>query len=190
MRQFKGKFYVKEVYQRIAWAQYLQGQEQKAKATLQNLLRQGATQSDADKKAQRDALAGSLPHPLLLKARLLNDGGYNTEAFALLAGKSEDDFTQEAEKLEFAYRAARIQEDLGKTEEAIRNYKIAARKGEMRPEHFGARAALQLGMIYEARGQKDLAIVYYKKCLAMENHDYKDSLDQKAKAGIARCSGE
>ncbi|TAF56511.1 MAG: hypothetical protein EAZ62_01085, partial [Sphingobacteriia bacterium] len=32
LRQFKGKFYVKEVYQRIAWAQYLQGQEQKAKA--------------------------------------------------------------------------------------------------------------------------------------------------------------
>ncbi|MCA6452694.1 MAG: hypothetical protein IM582_05885, partial [Chitinophagaceae bacterium] len=52
------------------------------------------------------------------------------------------------------------------------------------------RAALQIGQIYEKRGQKALAISYYQKCLDMDDHEYKDSLDQKAKSGIARCKGE
>ena len=37
---------------------------------------------------------------------------------------------------------------------------------------------------------KKTAIQYYQQCLDMENHDYKNSLDQRAKSGIARCKGE
>ncbi|KAF0243058.1 MAG: hypothetical protein FD183_149 [Chitinophagaceae bacterium] len=127
---------------------------------------------------------------MLLKARLLNDGGYHTEAYKLLAGKTEYDFEKEADKLEFAYRAARIYDDLGKTDEAIKAYLITIRIGSNRKEYFAARAAVQIAQIYEARGQKSLAIQYYQKCLEMEDHDYKDSLDQRAKSGIARCKGE
>ena len=99
-------------------------------------------------------------------------------------------FTKEEEKLEFAYRVARIYDDLGREEDAIRNYQIAIRLGENRREHYAARAALQIGQIYEKRGQKALAISYYQKCLDMDDHEYKDSLDQRAKSGIARCKGE
>jgi hypothetical protein len=62
--------------------------------------------------------------------------------------------------------------------------------GADRKEYFAARAALQTGYIYEKRGDKALAIVFFEKCLAMKGHDYKNSLDQRAKAGIARCKGE
>jgi predicted negative regulator of RcsB-dependent stress response len=53
--------------------------------------------------------------------------------------------------------------------------------------YFAARAALQAGQILEKRGQKLEAIAFYEQCLAMEEHSYKNSLDQRAKAGIARC---
>ncbi|MEO8171952.1 MAG: hypothetical protein ABI581_02670 [Sediminibacterium sp.] len=190
LNNFKGKFYVKDAYQKLSWCYYLQGNQAKADEARKNILKKGSTDSDADKQALKDAKSGKWPNVLLLKARLLSDGGYHNDAAGLLQGKTEDDFTKEEDKLEFAYRVARIYDDLDRTDEAIRNYLIAIRMGESRTEQFAARAALQIGQIYEKRGQKALAIVYYQKCMDMEDHEFKNSLDQKAKSGIARCKGE
>ncbi len=91
--------------------------------------------------------------------------------------------------MEFNYRVARIFDDLGRDTEAVKMYTYAIKLGEYRTEYYAARAALQIGLIYEQQGKKNVAIEYFKKCLKMKDHDYKDSLDQKAKAGIARCGG-
>ena len=45
---------------------------------------------------------------------------------------------------------------------------------------------MQAGYIYERRSDKTRAIAYFQRCLDMKDHDYKNSLDQRAKAGIAR----
>ena len=190
LNNFKGKFYVKDAYQKLSWCYYLQGNLAKAEEVRKNILKKGATDSDADKQALKDAKSGKWPNVLLLRARLLSDGGYNSDAAGLLQGKTEDDFAKEEDKLEFAYRVARIYDDMGREEDAIRNYQIAIRLGENRKEYFAARAALQIAQIYEKRGQKALAITWYQKCLDMDDHEYKDSLDQRAKSGIARCKGE
>lgn len=190
LSSFRGKYYVRDALQKLSWCYYLQGNMAKAEEARKKILTKGSTDADADKQALKDAKSGKWPNLLLLKARLLSDGGYASEAAALLQGKTEDDFTQEGEKLEFAYRVARIYDELGSEEEAIRNYLIAIRIGEHRREHFAARAALQIGQIYERRGQRSLAISFYQKCLDMDDHDFKDSLDQRAKSGIARCKGE
>lgn len=190
LADFKGKFYVRDAYQKLSWCYYLQGNRARAEEVRKNILKKGAADTDADKQAFKDARSGRWPDILLLKARLLSDGGYANDAAALLQGKTEDDFAGEEEKLEFAYRVARIYDDLNREEEAIRNYLIAIRIGEHRKEYYAARAALQTGQIYEKRGQKAMAISYYQKCLEMEDHEYKNSLDQRAKSGIARCKGE
>ncbi len=190
LANFKGKFYVRDAYQKLSWCYYLQGNQAKAEEVRKNILKKGSTDADADKQALKDAKSGKWPNKLLLKARLLSDGGYAIDAAALLQGKTEDDFAAEEEKLEFAYRVARIYDDLNREEDAIRNYLIAIRLGEHRPEYYAARAALQIAQIYEKKGQKALAITYYQKCLDMDDHEYKDSLDQRAKSGIARCKGE
>ncbi|HQS25286.1 MAG: hypothetical protein B7Y11_10075 [Sphingobacteriia bacterium 24-36-13] len=188
-RKFTGKFYLKDVYHKISWCYYLQGNMQQANANKQLAIVKGATYSDADKTALKQAKENSWPNILLLKARLLSDGGYHIEALKQLAGKSLTDFTKEEESLEFVYRLARIYDDLGRKEEAIKNYLNAIKLGENRKEYYAARAALQIGQIYENKGEKTLAIQYYQKCINMEDHEYKDSLDQRAKSGIARCSG-
>ena len=188
-REFRGKFYLKDSYQKISWAYYLLGNQQQAEAFRKQTLAKGSTLSDADKKANRDAKENNWPNPLLLKARLLSDGGYHAEAYKLLQGKTSNDFSSLADKLDFAYRAARIYDDLGRKDDAIRNYLVAIKLGENRREHFAARAALQIGLIYEERGDKTTAIKYYQQCMNMEGHEFKDSLDQKAKSGIERCKG-
>ena len=138
------------------------------------------------KQALKDAKTGVWPNPLLLKARLLTDGGYTKDALALLQGKQQV-FTSASDKLEYVYRIGRIYEDLGKETEAISFYKETIKLGANQTAYFAARAALQAGQILEKRGQKLEAIAFYEQCLSMEEHSYKNSLDQRAKAGIARC---
>lgn len=190
LSEFNGSSFQKEIYQKISWCHYLQGNMKEAEQAQQKVISAGQAESDADKKALKDAKSGYWPNPLLLKARLLNDGGYHLEALKLLAGKSSTDFNAAVEKLEFTYRLARIYEDLDRKEEAIKTYLASIRLGETRTEYFAARSALQIAQIYEQSGQISLAIQYYQLCLSLKDHDYKNSLDQRAKAGIARCKGE
>ncbi len=189
IKNFKGNFYVKDVLLKISWAFFLKGNREEAEKYRLLTIKKGNTDSDADKKALRDAKSGIYPNELLLKARLLNDGGYNKEALALLHGKSKADFPNPLEALEFVYRVARIYDDLDRTDEAITFYNAAIVLGQGRTEYFAAKSALQKGYIYEKRNQKDLAIAAFQQCLDMGDHEYKDSLDQRAKSGIARCKG-
>jgi len=186
---FKGKFYVKDAYEKLAWCYYLQGNTTAANNARQIVLKKGDTETDADKQAYKDAKTGKWPNIILLRARVLNDGGYNNQAIALLQSKSEKDFPDATDQLEFTYRTGRIYDDMNNNDAAIKYYITTISLGENRTEYYASRAALQIGMIYEKQGKKNLAIQYYKKCLAMDDHDYKDSIDQKAKSGIARCSG-
>lgn len=186
-QHFKGRFYLKDAYEKLSWCYYLNGKQTAANTTRQLVITKGSSDTDADKQALKDAKTNKWPVPVLLKARLLNDGGYNTEALAQFAGKNSKDFPLPENQLEYVYRLARIYDDLGKNELAIATYQAAIVLGENRSEYFAARSALQIGIINEEIGKKSDAITWYQKCISMQNHDYKDSIDQKAKAGIARC---
>jgi tetratricopeptide (TPR) repeat protein len=187
---FKGNFYVKDVLQKMSWAHYLKGDKAEAERYRLLTIKNGNTESDADKKAYRDAKKGLWPNELLLKARILNDGGYQKDALAVLQGKTVNDFAKPEEALEFAYRTARIYDDMDRDEEAVKFYQLAIKLGKDREEYYAARAALQIGYIYEKRNHKARAIAAFQQCLDMGDHEYKDSLDQRAKSGIARCKGE
>jgi tetratricopeptide (TPR) repeat protein len=187
---FKGSFYVKDVLQKISWAYYLKGNKEEAEKYRLLTIKNGKTESDADKTAYREAKKNVWPDSILLKARILNDGGYQREALAVLAGKTANDFATPEGALEFSYRLGRIYDDMGRDDEAIKYYQEAIRLGRTRQEYYAARAAVQMGYIYELRNQKSLAIASYQQCLDLGDHEYKDSLDQRAKSGIARCKGQ
>ncbi|HQE66974.1 MAG TPA: hypothetical protein PLE05_09080, partial [Bacillota bacterium] len=53
-------------------------------------------------------------------------------------------------------------------------------------EYFAARACLQAGYIYEKKGQIAKANEYYNKELSLDEHEYKNSLDQRAKSSLNR----
>jgi tetratricopeptide (TPR) repeat protein len=188
-KNFKGKSFLKDAYQKLSWCYYLQGNMQLAQKTRKELLSKAANDTDADKKAQKDAKSGIWPNVILLKARLLNDGGNNNDALALMKDKDVHSFRKTEEQLEFVYRMGRIYDDLEKNDEAIKYYQQTIAIGEKRYEYFASRAAVQLGQLYEKQGKKEMAITYYEKCLAMDDHEYKDAMDQRAKAGIGRCKG-
>jgi hypothetical protein len=190
LQTFKGKFYVKDVLLKLSWFYYLRGDDQKAAGYRARILKKGDTEADADKQALKDARSGKWPDKTLLKARLLSDGGYYSEALQSLRGMGSANFSTEEDKCELAYRLGRIYDGLGRKDEAIAAYLTTLKTGEHLKEYFAARAALQLGYIYEERGDRPMAISYFQKCLSLKGHEYKNSLDQRAKAGIERCKGE
>jgi hypothetical protein len=187
INRFKGKFYVKDAFEKLSWIAYIQGDQAKANAYRSNVLSKGNDITDADKQALQNAKKGAWPHPILLRARLLSDGGYQQQALAILAGKTSKDFDKDIDRTEFAYRLGRIYELAGQIDQAIPFYTSAIEKGSNQPEYFAARAALQIGLIYEQKGNPSQAITFFNTCLEMKNHAFKNSLDQKAKTGIQRC---
>ena len=190
IRNFKGNFYVKDVLQKMSWIYFLKGNKAEAERYRLLTIKNGNTDSDADKKANRDAKKNVWPNETLLRARILNDGGYQREALSTLQSKTVNDFGKPEEVLEYSYRLARIYDDMDRDDDALRFYRVAIRLGKDKEEYYAAKAALQMGYIYEKKGMKAQAIASFQECLNLEDHEYKDSLDQRAKSGIARCKGE
>lgn len=187
LTHFKGQYYVKDAWHKLAFHYLLQGNMPKYNACIQNVLSKGKQDAEADKRAYREAASGKIPDLVLLKARLLSDGGYHREALLAMAGKTTADYTDPNNKLEFVYRLARIYDDLGQHDKAITTYEAAIRLGQNSTQYYAARAAMQIGLIYEAQKKYAEAIRQYQRCIDMKDHDYENSLEQKAKAGINRC---
>jgi tetratricopeptide (TPR) repeat protein len=188
--EFKGKNYLKDAYQKLAWYYLINGDMTNYKKTIANCLNKGQTLIDNDEVAMREAQTADVPNVLLLKVRLLQDGGYFDRALTLLEEKTIEDFTSDKDKTEYVYRIARIYHESGKTDEAIGFYKKTIELGADKPYYFAASAALQLGYIYEARNDYKNAQYYYQECLDLPNADYKTSIDQKAKSGLDRLASK
>ncbi|GDX44485.1 hypothetical protein LBMAG23_14620 [Bacteroidota bacterium] len=188
VQQFKGNFYLKDAYEKLSWIAYLRGNQQKANAYRKMVLQTGSLVPDADKTAMRNAERGTWPNPLLLRARLLSDGGMFKESLDLFKGKSTDDFESAADKAEFVYRLARNHDLMGDQDLAIKQYNAAIAFGRDVRDYFAARSALQAALIYEQRKDFAKASSYYKTAISMKEYPYKNSIDQKAKSGVYRCN--
>lgn len=188
LKNYKGVLFVKDALQKLAYANYLFGMPETAMQYKQMIAEEGNTQTDADKHAQRFAERIEWPNKVLLKSQLLIDGGYNNTAYQLLKRYSPKDFTKESELLEYHYRVARVNDEMRMETTAITEYKQAIELGRDRHEQFGARAALQLGFLYERNREHKLAISMYREALSMKQHDFKNAIQQQAKAGVNRLT--
>jgi hypothetical protein len=185
----KGHFYLRDACMNIALCFYLQQNMKQANLYKEKILQLGKQESDADKQASHFAKHEKFPQKDLLKARLLNDGGYQEDALKILVKINPTSLQTEAEQLECIYRFARVYDDLDQQDLALEYYKKTIEKGIHATEYFAARAALQSAYIYEKRGNKKEAERLFTLLLNMGEHEYKNSLDQRAKAGLNRLRG-
>lgn len=183
---FKGKNFIKSAYQRLAWIELLKDNVSGYSDYMDRVKLLGSNDLDGDRQAMKDAALQKPPDKTLLKARLLFDGGYYSKALSELKNSDVGHTASPREKIEHTYRLARIYHKSGNSKEAIINYSETLNKGAAFPFYFAANSALQLGLIYEASGNKEKARSYYRKCLSLEYDEYQNSISQKAKAGLSR----
>ena len=146
---------------------------------------EGDDRIDEDRSALKEAKEGRIPNASLLKARLLFDGGYLDRALEILSNVDIMILNQD-EILEHAYRKGRIYQEKGHVDQALINFSFCVNKGQDSDAYYRCGSALQLGNLYEQNGQNHLAREYFNKCLKINPSEYKNSLHQKAKAGLNR----
>lgn len=184
--QYRGRHYIKEAYQKLAWQAMINGQPEEYRRLMVACLDKGYAVAGGDKSALQEAREGRSPDVDLLSSRLLFDGGYYTRARDLLTGRTAADFADDHTRLEYTYRLGRIEQGLKNYPEALRYYHQTIEKGETSPWFFACNAALQAGLIYEKLGDKATAKTHFQLCLKMNPVEYADGLHQQAKAGLGR----
>ena len=183
---FKGQNYIKEANRKLAWFYLINSQPDLYKKYLLVCKTTGNETIDEDIAAQKEANSNIIPQKELLKARVLFDGAYYQRAIDMLTKINPTKLSSNREKIEYFYRKGRILHEWGKLDEALIEYQKTIQSDPNLNLYFAPNAALKSGAIYEKKGNKPKAIEYYKKAISYKTHEYKNSVDAEAKAGINR----
>ncbi len=182
----KGKHYIKEAHQKLAWSALLKGNRSGYYNHMQQILIKGASTTDEDQQAMHEAETHATPHPVLLRSRLFYDGGYYDQANNLLTETLYSTLNQHGHRLEYLYRKGRILQAKKLYADALHHLNLTITTGQFEKYYFACSAALQCGIIHETLGSEGTALKFYYLCLEMEPDTYSTSLHQKARIGINR----
>jgi tetratricopeptide (TPR) repeat protein len=172
LKNYKGFNYLKDTHYKLFLCSWLMDDDVKAKTYLQKIPQTGERIVEADKAAQKFA------------ENFLANQPKKAIALAYLSNYQEVNFEKNYDKAEFNYRKARILHRMDDIPKAIVFYDRAIKLTENQEWSFGASSSLQLGYIFVAKGDKIKARAFFEKALAYKKHEYKNSIDNKAKAGL------
>jgi len=177
--------YAKATRQKLAWHALIFGDARAFGQWTTRVLEAGLETTEADKQAQYESQAAQPPRVELLRARLLFDGGYYQRSLQQLDGLAAQELS-DREELERLYRVARNQHKLGQQDLALRSYAQVIERGQGLPHYFAPYAALQTALIHELARRPQQARAAYELALRINLKEYKSSIEQRAKAGLAR----
>jgi tetratricopeptide (TPR) repeat protein len=187
LNSYNGEHFVKHTYYKLACYYYLHNNDLKFKECTEKIKSKGATIIEYDKQALYHINNLPMPNKNLIKAKYLYDGGYYAKAKEIMI-KSVPEFKQETlqNKVLFFYRIGTIYVALNDDDKAISNLNKAIQYGKNMKFDFVSGAALELGQLYENRGEYSKALEMYNKCIELNDSKYYMSIDRKAKLGIKR----
>ncbi|PWJ57407.1 tetratricopeptide repeat protein [Dyadobacter jejuensis] len=189
LKRYKGFNYIKDSNFKLFFCSWVLNKEDQAMTYLSRIGSQGTTVVEADKAALRMAKEFEA-HPLdpeqklLYQARYASDGGYFQEALSFLAQRPESALQVQAHRVEWNYRKGRILQKQDQLNAAIPFLMRAISLASDQSAGLAATSALQLGYIYQSKNDTEKAIQYFKKALTYKKHDYKNSVDNKARAAL------
>jgi len=165
--EFPGLDYKKDVCNRLSFHFLVHGDMERYREYREMTGRVGQELRDRDQEAVLESRTGCDPHPGLLRARLLCDGGYFNDAMQVLLAIRPDEMNIPPFRLEFLYRKGRILQLSGRQDEAIRELTACYDLGAKLPHTFACRSALYLGKIYEESKDSAKAAEWYEKCIGV-----------------------
>jgi tetratricopeptide (TPR) repeat protein len=162
---------------------YLNGDSKEAERLFAKARSSGKESTEADKYAARALSEPTLPSVPLTKARYFTDGGYYEQALQVLSSIDERKIRGE-ELIEYHYRKARMFHKMGDLKQAIPLYESTIAVTGNDEHYFAPNACLQLGYIYKEQGNREKATYYFEKALSYRKHEYKNSIDTKARSAL------
>lgn len=186
INHYKGQNHIKDANYKIGLCYWLNGNVNDALAMFKLARNTGKESLEADKYAARSLAETEMPNPKLTKARYFTDGGYYEKAGEILASITEGDIPTNRDQVEFHYRKARLAHKTNKMAEAKSSYFKTIEMNGASSWYYAPNSSLQLGYIAMAENNKTKAETYFKQSLSYKKHEYKNSIDAKAKSALAQ----
>jgi tetratricopeptide (TPR) repeat protein len=184
LQHYKGKNFLKDVHYKLFVLYYISDQDQTAFNFWNKIPQTGNSIYESDKYAEQQYKYKSIPNKQLAKVRFFTDGGYYPQAFEILNKLYIDQLKSQKDKIEFYYRYARLYHKTANLSEAIDYYEKVIHINTTQTFYFAPNACLQLGYIYTYLKQNDKAKYYFNKAIEYKNHEYENSIEQKAKVAL------
>ncbi|MEO8473146.1 MAG: hypothetical protein ABI477_13180 [Chryseolinea sp.] len=184
LANYKGQNNIKDANYKIGLCYYLNGNSSDAISTFKLARNTGKEVTEGDKYAARSLSEDELPHPLLTKARYSIDGGYYDKAKLILDSIRPADIPTARDQVEFFYRRARLEHKLNQVDAATADYKKVIELNVNSPWYFAPNSSLQLGYIHLANNETKAAEQYFEMALSYKKHEYKNSIDTKARSAL------
>ncbi|MFN8691590.1 MAG: hypothetical protein ACK5XL_16475 [Cyclobacteriaceae bacterium] len=181
---YRSENFKKDAYYKISLAHWLNGNTDHAKRYFQKARKTGRSVAEPDRVAAAQLEEGRLPNAKLAKVRLATDGGYYTEARKLIDQIKLSDLTSLKEQAEYYYRKARLEHRTGNLAGAKVLYDQTISMAGQQPWYFAANASLQMGYICMDEKRFADAETYFNRALAYKKHEYKTSIDGKARSAL------
>lgn len=184
LNEREGDNYLKDSWYKLYLTALLSGNQAKATQYLARAKSEGTVNVEPDKNAERELEDPNI-NKILMKSRLATDGGFYDIALQTIANSQASDFPSKKDKIEKEYRLARIYDLTGEDEKALSIYKDVISQTNGETWYFAPNSALMAGNILKIKKQFQAAKAMYEKALSYKSHAYKNSIDTKAKAGLA-----
>lgn len=181
---YKSDNFKKDSWYKISLAWWLMGKTDQAKAAFEKAKVTGRAVVEPDHHADAQLKEGSFPNPKILKVRFFTDGGYYNQAKDQFKTIKPSDVTSVKDQIEYYYRKARLSHRTNQIAAAKMFYEQTIDMSGNNPWYFAPNSALQLGYIAQAAHDKAAARKYFQLALSYKKHEYKNSIDGKAKSAL------
>jgi tetratricopeptide (TPR) repeat protein len=188
INHYNGQNYIKDAYYKMGLCYWLNGNVNDALSLFKEARTQGKEASEADKSAARSLADKQLPNLILSKARFATDGGYYSQARTILVSITDKDLPARRDQVEYYYRKARLEHKSGNADAAKLFYRQTIDMAGDENWYFAPNACLQLGYIFEQERHTGEAENFFRKALTYKKHEYKNSIESKAKSALGRLN--
>ncbi len=178
-----GSDFIKDSYYKLSLIFLLKKSSDSLNYYRKKGLNSGSLSTEKDRYAQYMISENEIPHPDLLKARFLFDGGYFEKALNILYAISLTDLRAE-EKFELHYRLGRLYQMSGNSPLAIQNFNKAMLMKEFSEHYLMANAHLQMGYIYSGLEYPTLAESQFRQAIKYTGELYGQSIRNEARTAI------
>ena len=181
---YKSENFKKDSYFKISLCYWLQGRSTEAYKYYEIARKTGKEVAEPDRYASAQLKENEFPEPRLLKIRLFTDGGYFNDALQIFKSFEVSELKTQKERVEYYYRKARLADKMGDIETAQINYEKTLNLSGENPWYFAPNSALQLGYMAKTKNDTAAAKKYFLQALNYKKHEYKNSIDGKAKSAL------
>jgi tetratricopeptide (TPR) repeat protein len=186
---YAGTNYVKDAHYKTGICKLLNGDKLTASTHFEKARRSGKEVVEADIYATKALQETDAIVIRLAKARYATDGGYYADAERILREVSATDLLSKKSQVECYYRKARLAHKQNNVDGALLLYKQVIEMSDRDDAwYFAPNAALQSGYIKLASGDETGAKELFEKALSYKKHEYKNSIDSKAKSALAQIN--